>query len=56
MLNHGLQMNDLQTELPAYPKLLFLTEKIEEAKNIRYSIPCGNLMSLENRSFYLPLP
>ena len=56
MLNHGLQMNDLQTEFPAYPKLLLLTEKIEEAKNIRYSIPRGDVMSKENRSIYLALP
>ena len=39
MLNQGLQMNDLQTEFPAYPKLILLIEKIEEAKIIRYSIP-----------------
>ncbi len=43
-------------KLPAYPRILLPTEKIEEAKNIRYSIPRGDLMGKEYRSIYLALP
>ena len=39
MLNHGLQMNDLQTEFPAYPKL-----KLQELqffkRTIVYTLQC----------------
>ena len=56
MLNHGLQMNDLQTEFPAYPKVLLLTVKIEEVKNIRYSISMEVITSIENQTHYIIFP
>jgi len=49
-------MNDLQTELPAHPKLLFLTEKIKEAKNIRYPISMEVITSIENQTHYIIFP
>ncbi len=39
MLNHGLQMNDLQTEFPAYPKLkLQELQYLKEQLYILYNI------------------
>jgi hypothetical protein len=43
LLNHGLQMNDLQTEFPAYPKLKlqelqFLKEQLYLLYNVILSV------------------
>jgi len=49
-------MNDLQTELPAHPKLQPIPEKIEEVKNIRHPISMEVITSIENQTHYIIFP
>lgn len=58
MLNHGLQMNDLQTEFPAYPKLKlqelqFLKEQLYLLYNVILSVT-KNLPLFTTR-FFIPI-